>query len=246
MEATNVIYITVFVILIILLTVLISSGINDESSYTQKDFVLKTPVYTSTMDDCDANHIGCNGADDDWCGSYCGDNSFKCLNNSISGIQGSSDFCVRDYPDGEKPALDPNNIPSDFETLSSMCYSKHGGQILWTGEGEGQGWTCSCAWPDYAAGDAEYEQEEGSDKWTLKTAACENVNPGVCGGENAADIEQWKSDWDAKLNIPEEVDCNCKSGYILLRSIAGGPQICAKEENLSFYKDLYYNPLEIR
>ena len=227
----------IITLLIIVFTIFISNGLINNYPAIKPGKILKQPVFGLNTTECKNSVLSCNTKD---IGVY---NNFEDIVIDGETLNPGDQFCQNTCKEGknqkmrcmqkndyktltEEGGLLNNNdfvcVEKGIKDKSHECNFKHGGEYAFTGYGEdSQGWKCFCAWPQYAGG-----------------IGCDEINPGVCGshGENGSG----EFNWDASLKIPEDVVCDCKEGYVLMKSLEGKPDICVKEDMESFYKDLYY------
>ena len=148
------------------------------------------------------------------------------------------------------------------DSVKPDCSFEHGGKYIWSGSSnsDSMGWKCLCQWPQYAGGencrminrnicgmndDTDSHCEVDSDCYSQNCVdnKCSNqIHGDSCTPTDDNDCTISGSgtfDWDATKEPPEDATCNCKPGYVLLKSQEGKPDICVKNENKSFYNDVY-------
>lgn len=225
----NILFIIFFGIFSTLSSWLIGYGISYKKKYTNDpDISIKNPVFGLNGAKCNKLPVKCGLGDigvyalvneveggpskqDQYCSNTCvdKDTKFECL-------QGSN-YVTREG-DAEINVEDYYCVDTNLSNKFGACNKKYGGVMAWAGKGDvdQQGWECYCNWPQYAA-----------------TENCRELNPHICGGKGVLE-------WDAtRGDSPEDIDCICKEGHILMKSLEGKPDICVLKENAPMYNDTY-------
>ena len=104
-------------------------------------------------------------------------------------------------------------IRADSPSTTSICNPELGGELILqpANDGKSMNFGCQCRYPNYTS---ENPNSNGN--------FCQLL-PSVCNNG--------EFNWDARKTTPENAECKCSSGYVLVNNVTGIPT-CIQQEKL--------------